>query len=434
MNTDTLGLLDEINFSYLKKSMESVLSSAMDFVGDDVLFFQVSLISREKNPNQKEFMTIKWYSMGQRYPMTNEARPYFDKGEPIVRGESSLLWDVIDSEVKGMVPVWGNLEETQKLFDRVGKPVPPHVERFYLGNIQHPEAKKKAINVVGKEHYKSSVLIPIWITPMRPAGDLGTRETQKRLVGVMSLDCEYSLDKLNEKADALRHVCALADLVGRTVEALDMAFYDFLAGNHGVLSNAFYFKCIESLPEEERQKLALAFFDLNNFKRVNDDHDHEEGSKVLSQFARQIVDKCNVTDFLRGSSWLCRFGGDEFMLLAEVDDIRRFQHWLCEQLMEEKSLCSCSRHPISPSIGIATWRAATQAKAESPWLIAASTMQALADEAMYASKQVYKELKREKRWAAILYDTSREEIKALDKQKDLRALVEKNTDGVKNRE
>jgi diguanylate cyclase (GGDEF)-like protein len=56
--------------------------------------------------------------------------------------------------------------------------------------------------------------------------------------------------------------------------------------------------------------LCLIIFDLDFFKRVNDEHGHLAGDEVLRQFAQRVQQD------IRGGDLLCRFGGEEFALLV----------------------------------------------------------------------------------------------------------------------
>jgi diguanylate cyclase (GGDEF)-like protein len=49
--------------------------------------------------------------------------------------------------------------------------------------------------------------------------------------------------------------------------------------------------------------------DVDDFKKVNDEHGHPAGDQALRQFARV------VTRTLRSVDVFCRFGGDEFALI-----------------------------------------------------------------------------------------------------------------------
>jgi len=54
---------------------------------------------------------------------------------------------------------------------------------------------------------------------------------------------------------------------------------------------------------------SLAYFDIDNFKFINDTYGHGEGDKVLITFANMLKDKFRISD-VHG-----RVGGDEFVVL-----------------------------------------------------------------------------------------------------------------------
>ena len=60
--------------------------------------------------------------------------------------------------------------------------------------------------------------------------------------------------------------------------------------------------------------LALALLDLDNFKRINDNHGHQTGDEVLRRVASRLLSA------VRGDDAICRLGGDEFLvLMADTD-------------------------------------------------------------------------------------------------------------------
>lgn len=77
--------------------------------------------------------------------------------------------------------------------------------------------------------------------------------------------------------------------------------------------------------------LSLIMFDLDHFKRINDDLGHDAGDKVLQQIARELR-KC-----VRESDSLARWGGEEFTLVLPdcgLEDAARTAEHLRGRVME----------------------------------------------------------------------------------------------------
>jgi diguanylate cyclase (GGDEF)-like protein len=73
---------------------------------------------------------------------------------------------------------------------------------------------------------------------------------------------------------------------------------------------------------------SLIYFDLNNFKLVNDAHGHAGGDAVLRQFASVLIANVRDTDIVG------RVGGDEFaILLVHADQAQA--HKKADQLAEQ---------------------------------------------------------------------------------------------------
>lgn len=66
--------------------------------------------------------------------------------------------------------------------------------------------------------------------------------------------------------------------------------------------------------EASGQPLAVAFLDLDNFKRINDVHGHGAGDLVLREIARRLL------DVVGSGATVARVGGDEFVIVYEPTD------------------------------------------------------------------------------------------------------------------
>ena len=132
-----------------------------------------------------------------------------------------------------------------------------------------------------------------------------------------------------------------------------------------------------SRAERTNRSLALLMCDLNNFKQVNDRYGHLMGDYVLSQIAT-ILKSC-----VRGSDYVVRYGGDEFLALLPETDLEGGE--IVRQRVHRKvAECDCNNRvgdlPITVSMGLylhVTGQTADKDVAE-------------ADASMYAEKEISK--------------------------------------------
>ena len=68
--------------------------------------------------------------------------------------------------------------------------------------------------------------------------------------------------------------------------------------------------------ERSKEKLALLYLDLDNFKHINDAFGHTVGDHLLVEFSRRLV------SIMRSGDTAARLGGDEFLILiSEIENI-----------------------------------------------------------------------------------------------------------------
>jgi diguanylate cyclase len=105
-------------------------------------------------------------------------------------------------------------------------------------------------------------------------------------------------------------------------EARDVASHDPLTGafNRRGMTEAFAREAARA--QRSGHPLALALIDLDDFKRVNDQHGHAVGDAALVHLTRVIGETLRPTD-------LCgRLGGEEFVLVMPGSDHAAAQHAL----------------------------------------------------------------------------------------------------------
>ena len=134
------------------------------------------------------------------------------------------------------------------------------------------------------------------------------------------------------------------------------------------------------LAKRRGEHIGVLFLDLDNFKALNDTHGHELGDLLLQQVAQRI------RHCVRASDTVCRFGGDEFVLLIEdlgesageaVDNVRAVAEKILQEFARGFDLRG-TQHTASPSIGVVV----ADGEARSPSEIIKS-----ADIAMYEAKK-----------------------------------------------
>ncbi len=142
-------------------------------------------------------------------------------------------------------------------------------------------------------------------------------------------------------------------------------------------------RLLEFLTEAHRrnvrspERLAVLFLDLDGFKAINDRLGHAAGDELLAQAGQRIVATVRDGDFV------ARFGGDEFVVVAEnlhVDDGAATLAQRMEAALSEPFELCAGPVTIGGSVGIAL-----MAESDSP-----HTLLVEADRAMYDRKRVRK--------------------------------------------
>lgn len=73
--------------------------------------------------------------------------------------------------------------------------------------------------------------------------------------------------------------------------------------------------CVEKINQliKNNKNISLTLLDIDHFKQINDLYGHETGDKVLIEITELIKNKLNKNSFL------CRVGGEEFLIIEKFD-------------------------------------------------------------------------------------------------------------------
>ena len=131
-------------------------------------------------------------------------------------------------------------------------------------------------------------------------------------------EIEYTVGPIHDKHGRATGVVIVLRDVGTAIEASRRNFH--LAQHDGLtaLPNRLLLKdrlgTAIALAQRHRKPLAVCFLDIDGFKRVNDSLGHAAGDGLLRSIATRL---CSA---LRQSDTVCRYGGDEFVIvLSELE-------------------------------------------------------------------------------------------------------------------
>ncbi len=145
--------------------------------------------------------------------------------------------------------------------------------------------------------------------------------------GVLSSDFNSVLDKLSNLLEELQ----------------DQANKDYLTGLYN--RRAFYqlIPKIFASARERNQNLCLIILDVDQFKQINDTRGHDVGDKVLIHIAKTLQ------EIVPQSEYVFRFGGDEFVILAECKECTQL---LLSRIKQELNKILLEEGDVSVSVSI----------------------------------------------------------------------------------
>jgi len=140
-------------------------------------------------------------------------------------------------------------------------------------------------------------------------------------------------------------------------------------------------RLIQNARKFQNMHFSVFVIDLNGLKRINDLHGHQKGDQMIIKAAEFLMLSCQKSDMV------CRFGGDEYVLLCpstSMEQARSLLERVREQEEETVMICKDADGnreivPVRLSVGIAS-----TSEGISPTRILDT-----ADQRMYADKEAY---------------------------------------------
>ena len=175
--------------------------------------------------------------------------------------------------------------------------------------------------------------------------------------------------------DDLQLLRDLATMAEQEIAAVQMATLDELT----LISNRRGFEALAqhalSVCRRFEKPATLLFFDLDEFKQINDTFGHAEGDRALTTFSAML------RDIFRDSDVIGRLGGDEFVvLLANANDAQASEAIArLEQALDDQNREAQRGYAIRFSVG--------QVAYDSTCHPSVAALLAQADQAMYRNKK-----------------------------------------------
>jgi diguanylate cyclase (GGDEF)-like protein len=170
----------------------------------------------------------------------------------------------------------------------------------------------------------------------------------KALTGAEVLEAER---RLNDSLDRLVTECVVAYFDRATSELAEQARRDPLTGllNHAAFSSAVDDELFRARRYD--RGLTIVYFDLDEFKEVNDTFGHPEGDRVLRRVAEVLRQS------LRASDLAGRMGGDEFAVCLIESDLETGGRFLArfQDLADEETAAGRLPDDFSVSAGLACY-------------------------------------------------------------------------------
>lgn len=164
---------------------------------------------------------------------------------------------------------------------------------------------------------------------------ISANDSQEQIIEALSYGADDYITKpmdghlVNAKYSVAKRIIDIQDKLKQSNEMLEkLAFYDELTGvlNRRAGNASFQVELERCIRKDHN--ICIAMVDIDHFKAINDTYGHQVGDKVL----KEVADILKKT--LRPYDVVCRYGGEEFMLIAEINTVAQAKQ-LLERVREK---------------------------------------------------------------------------------------------------
>ena len=117
----------------------------------------------------------------------------------------------------------------------------------------------------------------------------------------------------------------------------------------GIYNRNYLNEYVDNLYKRRKGTISVFVIDIDKFKSINDTFGHDKGDEVLIKVALVLNDACEKID---KKLKLARYGGDEFIIVGDVDDACGQK--LVKEIDKNLEKIKLSQNKVSVSIGYVT--------------------------------------------------------------------------------
>ncbi len=319
-------------------------------------------------------------------------------------GAKEIVAANIDSIVEAFYAKQIAIPEIQLLigdaetFNRLHESMRRYVLELFEGYYDREYVNKRLR--IGKVHKRIGVSPKLYISaihmletilqqfvvdgPMKAENCSACNGIQTALHKILAFDIQFVFDTyianlVSEVESAKNQVVLYAEgleetVAERTRQLEELSRRDTLTGLFNQRAFYEFLRRELAVAERNKQPISLAYFDLNNFKTLNDTEGHKAGDALLETVGAA------TTEVVREIDIACRYGGDEFCVIMPNTNIDQAKI-CCDRLIE--AFDKKETRDVTFSIGVAQVGPENYADMDS--------FVKAADQQMYAAKAMSKE-------------------------------------------